>query len=88
MCDELTDIAIKHKLFHKHYIEMLSLLMTHFNSGVAGITNNSKGLFKLTIQSLQTILKKSETIGKNGFDDRTVNVLGKNLEDAIAVIRL
>jgi hypothetical protein len=66
--------------------------MAHFNSGVAGITNNSKGLFNYSISTIEMLMKKEQTKGSTVFTSydakRPVPIFGKQLEDITALLRL
>jgi hypothetical protein len=65
--------------------------MTHFNSGVSGITNNSKGLFKYSISTIEVLMNKQVAKGSSltrDFAKKNVAIFGKELEDIISLLRL
>ena len=79
-------------MVHSHYVELMRDLMKYFDSGVAGITKNSKGLFEFTIQSISNLLKTNTDKGASIFtsvsNKKPIVLHGKELDDIIAVLRL
>ena len=91
LCDELIEMALKYKVPHKHFVEMLGSLLTYFQAGVAGLTSNVKGLLKYTILTIESIMKKqtakTQTIFTSYDAKKTVRIGGKQLEDITTLCR-
>lgn len=68
------------KIGESYYVEMIRDLMIHFNSGIAGITNQPKIMFEYVFAALKTHQIAAEKAAWSVF--------GKNLEDILSLVAL
>ena len=55
LANKVITMTLKSKVTQTHIVETIRDLMRHFDKGIAGITNDSVGLFNYTINGFKNV---------------------------------
>ena len=75
--------GIKNRVYDEQYFLLIRDLIQYFNRGVAGVTQNCKGLFDFTINALRKLV-----VDRCAAATSPVKLNSKELRDVTAVVKL